>query len=457
MLPIQRLRQLIQTALDNYDRDRGWLRRAQPEDLIAKIIARLMNRQIGDPPSIHRLREILRGFPADADDQAIASSEQLWPLIDCLYNTPRAAPPSLTTTIIDQLQHDLSAQFPTHIAEAFDDLQQAGILNQENVTAIVQHPQHAQNIAQVFAVLQRAGILNPENREALLQHPEHAKHIAKAFLYLQQDNILNLENRAATVQHPQDAENIAQAFVYLQRANILNLENREAMLQHPQQARDIAQVFLYLQHVGMFDPKNRAVILSRPQHAEDIARAFRDLHRTRILNQANVTLLLQHAQYAEEIARAFALLQRASILTPENRAAILQHPKRAVGLGSAIYALARGKILDQGNLDKLLAEPTRALLIARELGGKADTYDPAIQDFNEIQNAACFFHCSNASTILPPEIRAKIAAHAAGNLDWESAFAIATASLNVGDARTEDAGASTTYGAGGAPSLSAPR
>src|SRR3989338_1949057 len=284
MLPIQRLRQLIQTALDNYDRDRGWLRRAQPEDLIEKIIARLMNRQIGDPPSIHRLREILRGFPADADDQAIASSEQLWPLIDCLYNTPRAPPPSLTTTIIDQLQHDLSAQFPTHIAEAFDDLQQAGILNQENVTAIVQHPQHAQNIAEAFIYLQRANILNPENRAALLQHPEHAKHIAKAFLYLQQDNILNLENR-------------------------------EAMLQHPQQARDIAQVFLYLQHVGMFDPKNRAVILSRTQHAEDIARAFRDLHRTRILNQANVTLLLQHAQYAEEIARAFALLQRASILT----------------------------------------------------------------------------------------------------------------------------------------------
>ena len=35
------LKQWIQTALDDYDEHKGWLRRAEPESRIANIIARL--------------------------------------------------------------------------------------------------------------------------------------------------------------------------------------------------------------------------------------------------------------------------------------------------------------------------------------------------------------------------------------------------------------------------------
>ena len=81
------LKQWIQTALDDYDEHKGWLRRAEPENRIANIIAHFMNRQTGDSLIMLRLREILEGLPANPGE-ADASPDQIWPLIDCLYNTP---------------------------------------------------------------------------------------------------------------------------------------------------------------------------------------------------------------------------------------------------------------------------------------------------------------------------------------------------------------------------------
>ncbi|OGT22952.1 MAG: hypothetical protein A3C55_06045 [Gammaproteobacteria bacterium RIFCSPHIGHO2_02_FULL_42_13] len=319
MPAIQQLRQLIQTALDNYDRDRGWLRRARPEDLLAKIIARLMNRQIGDPPSIHRLRKILRGLPADTDDQAIASPEQLWPLIDCLYNTQRAAPPSLTTTIIDQLQHDLSAKLSPHIAGALDNLQRDFRLNQRTV---LRQLQHAKDIARAFKCLRQAGILTPENGETVLQHPEHAEHIALTFYHLQLANLLSQTNITPILQHPQQAQSISWAFGDLQRAGLLNQENVTSILQDLEHINGIPQVFMRLQMAGKLDQANVTFILQHSKDAVKLANAISALKQSQELNPETLARLLPEdalfRRFSEAVPPRRRFLSRVDIKTPSS-------------------------------------------------------------------------------------------------------------------------------------------
>ena len=173
------LKQWIQTALDDYDEHKGWLRRAEPENRIANIIAHFMNRQTGDSLIMLRLREILEGLPADAGE-VDASPEQIWPLIDCLYNTPEGvlSPDSLTARIFLELKRTLGTELGDHTTLAIDILLRARILDEENITPILQYPQYAESITRVFRDWVRAliaeGTLAMPQLPALTYGARHA-------------------------------------------------------------------------------------------------------------------------------------------------------------------------------------------------------------------------------------------------------------------------------------------
>ena len=173
------LKQWIQTALDDYDEHKGWLRRAEPENRIANIIAHFMNRQTGDSLIMLRLREILEGLPANPGE-ADASPDQIWPLIDCLYNTPEwvLSPDSLTARIFLELKRTLDAELGDHTTQAIDILRRARILDEENITLILQYPQYAESITRVFRDWVRAliaeGTLAMPQLPALTYGARHA-------------------------------------------------------------------------------------------------------------------------------------------------------------------------------------------------------------------------------------------------------------------------------------------
>ena len=138
---------------------------------------------------------------------ADASPDQIWPLIDCLYNTPEwvLSPDSLTARIFLELKRTLDAELGDHTTQAIDILRRARILDEVNITTILQHPLlYAFNITLVLRdevrALITAGTLTLEQVLALTPYASYALQDAGVHELIT-DGILTAEHLAEITTH----------------------------------------------------------------------------------------------------------------------------------------------------------------------------------------------------------------------------------------------------------------
>ena len=237
---------------------------------------------------------------------------------------------------------------------ALSNLQEAGILNQENFVLVAAHARPA-NLGSALSKLQRARILNPENFVLVAAHARPAN-LAYAFSNLQEAGILNQENFVLVAAHAAP-DHLASALSDLWEARILNPENFALVAAHARPA-NLGSALSKLQRSRILNQENIALVAAHAAPS-DLADALSDLERAGISTQENFVLIAAHASPAN--LAYLANLQRAGLSTAENIVMVTGYDF-PIDLPMALSYLLGAGISTQENLMLVAAHASPAKL-----------------------------------------------------------------------------------------------
>ncbi|OGT22485.1 MAG: hypothetical protein A3C55_00570 [Gammaproteobacteria bacterium RIFCSPHIGHO2_02_FULL_42_13] len=229
---------MIREVCAAYDQEKGWLRRASPDNNWARLVAFSMGRQPGDSQLIRDLRFCLTSLESLKDTDSNMAIAYF--LIGIFFTRAgQLNPRSLTARTTAEFgremlskQHEFLAYFAAPIS-IFQVLQQANLLTHENITILLQYPHRIRNIKQIFETIAQKQLLTREHREVLLSRRAEIWLRDWAIDLLIEGKFGTLTNLDIILGHSAESEQIAWALELLQYNNQLTAENVSDVLAHP--------------------------------------------------------------------------------------------------------------------------------------------------------------------------------------------------------------------------------
>ena len=320
-MSLRRIIRMIREVCAAYDQEKGWLRRASPDNNWARLVAFSMGRQPGDSQLIRDLRFCLTSLESLKDTDSNMAIAYF--LIGIFFTRAgQLNPRSLTARTTAEFgremlskQHEFLAYFAAPIS-IFQVLQQANLLTHENIRILLRYPDRIRNIKQIFETIEQEQLLTQEHRDRLLGQSAESwlRDWARDLLF--QGRLNTPANLYIISQHPAEAEQIAWALELLQHKGELTAENVSDVLAHPAYALSIAVAFAELESVHLLIPENRAIILGDPVNAISIALAFSGLTLDQLLTPENQAAILQRPAIVSDVAKILSCLHHVHLLTP---------------------------------------------------------------------------------------------------------------------------------------------
>lgn len=228
----------------------------------------------------------------------------------------------LTRDTAQALIHN--ARYALRLARGIEDLHVWTPLQMEdNIQALIQNPEHAQNLTIGFLALERSDLVT-ENRQTLMDHAAFADSLGLAFEILKKEGLLNAKTRQTLIDHAQNADTFFEAFKILKSIQTLTEPNVDALLEKAEYIKDLIKVFEFLAESNSLTSERMEALLKSAAYVQDLLEAFKTLQEANLENSENIDLILQNPEQAIDYAQK--IVQRTLIPDFEypNRRVLLQ-------------------------------------------------------------------------------------------------------------------------------------
>lgn len=253
------------------------------------------------------------------------------------------------------------------------EMQQAGLLTQDNFNRIVFHfdsnldtirEDSIGEVADGVTWLSKANLLDEENFKLLITHigalTRPLSELAKVSVY--DATIFNM-----LLKHLDHANNLASVLPDMAKHNLLTPENIQLLGDFSEHACSIANALLPLRQANLITDANFKMIMKRPEHARAIADGLIALSRKNIVTEDNCKLLIEHAQHGYYIGHGLVQLAEKNILTDATRKFLSDSPEYARSITGGLVSLASAKILSDENIRFVMRNPEAANTLAEIL------------------------------------------------------------------------------------------
>ncbi len=250
-------------------------------------------------------------------------------------------------------------------------VKQPNLLTAENREILLDCPEHAEQLARGLDCLHSSkGKLTTETREILLDCPEHALSLAKGICAFDWHHAPPppLEILKILIKSPQNALILSKELYSLKIHDFVTKESVKALLVSPENSKGLGQALVHLNNAGILTRETCKALTQDPESTVHLAKIIFNLHSANILNRTTYKALMESPVNAQSISSVTSALTPydAIILTTDNFYRALESPDKTESVAKAFHTLCDNSYrASQKDFDAFFENPDKSESLAK--------------------------------------------------------------------------------------------